>query len=67
MQNSVYKQLRWAWSQIIKGGKDYQFVTSAKFEAHGSSLSTIINDLSILGIEFLCLNSALQALIHLRC
>ena len=49
----VYKQLRWAWSKIIKGFKDYQFVTSAKFEAHGYYLSTVINDLSIFSIEIL--------------
>ena len=47
------KQLRWAWSKIIKGFKDYQCVTSAKFEAHGCYLSTIINDSSIFSIEFL--------------
>ena len=44
------KQLKWAWSQIIKGCK---FVTSAEFEAYGSYLSTIINDSNIFSIEFL--------------
>ena len=43
----VYKQLRWTWSKLIKGVKEYQF---AKFEAHSYYLSTIINDLSIFSI-----------------
>ena len=47
------KQLRWAWSKIIKGFKDYQFITSATFEAHSYYLSTVINDSSIFSIEIL--------------